>query len=158
MPTGAFVQFASSPRTDAFMGGLIKSWTYKYEWHGGTLTGYWEVAIGRWRSRVNDSGPDNAWVSQVGLTPVFRYSISDSSRLFLESGVGANLLVPVYRSEQKSFSTVFNFGDHLAIGWKLGDRKDQEIALRVQHFSNAGIKHPNPGENFVQLRYSWQMH
>ena len=42
-------------------------------------------------------------------------------------------------------------------GWTLGDRKDQEIALRVQHFSNAGIKHPNPGEYFVQLRYSWHL-
>ena len=29
-----------------------------------------------------------------------------------------------------------------------------ELALRLQHFSNAGIKHPNPGENFVQLRYA----
>lgn len=27
-------------------------------------------------------------------------------------------------------------------------------ALRLQHFSNASIRHPNPGENFVQLRYA----
>ena len=26
-----------------------------------------------------------------------------------------------------------------------------ELALRVQHFSNAGIKRPNPGENFLQF-------
>ena len=30
-----------------------------------------------------------------------------------------------------------------------------ELALRVQHYSNAGIRHPNPGENFVQLRGSF---
>jgi hypothetical protein len=29
-----------------------------------------------------------------------------------------------------------------------------EVALRVEHFSNAGISHPNPGENFLQLRLS----
>ncbi len=27
-----------------------------------------------------------------------------------------------------------------------------EWLLRLQHFSNAGIEHPNPGENSVQLR------
>jgi hypothetical protein len=27
--------------------------------------------------------------------------------------------------------------------------------LRLQHFSNAGIKKPNPGEDFLQLRLSF---
>ncbi len=45
-------------------------------------------------------------------------------------------------------------GDHLAAGWQFGPRRDHELTLRIQHFSNAGIRHPNPGENFVQLRYA----
>ena len=28
-----------------------------------------------------------------------------------------------------------------------------EIVLRAEHFSNAGIKPPNPGQNFLELRY-----
>ena len=34
-----------------------------------------------------------------------------------------------------------------------GARGEHEVSLRLQHFSNAGIKHPNPGETFVRLRY-----
>jgi hypothetical protein len=28
------------------------------------------------------------------------------------------------------------------------------VGLRLSHVSNAGIKEPNPGENFLQLRYA----
>jgi len=156
-PSGAFVQVATGPRTDALMGGLIWEWQPKYAFGEGVLTGYWDLALGRWRSKVEGGGSESAWVSQLGITPVFRYRPSESSDLFLELGIGANLIAPVYRSERKSFSTVFNFGDHLAVGWKFGERRAHEVALRIQHFSNAGIRRPNPGENFLQLRYSWQL-
>jgi hypothetical protein len=35
--------------------------------------------------------------------------------------------------------------------------RQRELVLRVEHFSNAGIKHPNPGENYVQLRYTHRL-
>ena len=72
--------------------------------------------------------------------------------LTMEVGIGANLLFPIYQTHDKRFSTAFNFGDHLAIGYRHGNR---EFALRLQHFSNAGIKYPNPGEDFIQLRYAF---
>lgn len=89
---------------------------------------------------------------QLGITPVLRYS--RSGRLFFEVGIGANVLAPVYRSNDKRFSTTFNFGDHVALGYRFGARQRHEVALRWQHFSNAGIREPNPGEDFVQLRYA----
>ena len=67
-------------------------------------------------------------------------------------GVGANYIVPIFDSGEKRFSTKFNFGDHVAIGRSFGQHS--EVSLRVEHFSNAGIEHPNPGENFGQLRYA----
>jgi hypothetical protein len=77
---------------------------------------------------------------------------------FAEIGIGANVILPVYRSKEKRFSTTFNFGDHFAIGRQFGAQHQHELALRIQHFSNGGIDEPNPGENFLQLRYShrWQ--
>ena len=60
----------------------------------------------------------------------------------------------MYRSADKRFSTKFNFGDHLAVGRTFGDRGQHDVGLRFQHFSHAGIKEPNPGENFLQLRYA----
>jgi hypothetical protein len=66
---------------------------------------------------------------------------------------GAALLVPIFRTTDKQFSTAFNFGDHIAVGMQFGEGGLHEVSLRLQHFSSACIKEPNPGENFVQLRY-----
>jgi hypothetical protein len=63
------------------------------------------------------------------------------------------VIAPAYHTDGKRFSTAFNFGDHVGIGREFGSEHRQELALRVEHFSNAGIDHPNPGENFVQVRW-----
>jgi lipid A 3-O-deacylase len=44
-------------------------------------------------------------------------------------------------------------GDHVGIGCEFGAVRRREAALRIEHFSNAGVDHPNPGDNFVQLRW-----
>ena len=47
-----------------------------------------------------------------------------------------------------------NHVDDLSVA-VLDDTDDaHNLAVRLQHFSNAGISHPNPGEKFLQLRYS----
>ena len=122
---------------------------------GGDAAIYWEASLGRWSSQTGGRR-GSALVTQIGLTPVLRWQPADE-RWFLEAGIGANVLLPIYRSREKRFSTVFNFGDHMAIGTHLGDAKRHELSLRLQHFSNAGIKEPNPGENFVQLRYALRL-
>ena len=65
--------------------------------------------------------------------------------------MGLNVIAPVYHAGHKDFSTAFNFGDHLGVGWH-GSHGD-DWALRIQHYSNAGIRTPNPGVNYLQLRY-----
>ena len=77
---------------------------------------------------------------------------------FLEAGVGLSLTSVLYQTQAKRFSTRFNFGTHLGLGRNFGTRGEHELSLRVEHFSNAGIRHPNPGENFVQLRYVYRFH
>ena len=134
--------------------GAVWDWRWQKPLSGGLLTGYWEISFGRWSSQADPAGNSSAWVSQVGVTPVLRWHPGAGTvPWFVEVGIGANVLTPIYRSRDKRFSTAFNFGDHLAVGWHLGAAQQHGISLRVQHFSNAGIKHPNPGENFLQLRY-----
>ena len=111
--------------------------------------------MGRWAVEHPDGSNHASWVTQLGVTPVLRWSLGgDASHWFVEGGIGANVLLPIYRARNKAFSTTFNFGDHLGIGASFGEGDRQELVLRVQHFSNGGIKRPNPGENFVQLRYA----
>jgi hypothetical protein len=164
-PSPLFVQPGIADGAHSMVFGAVWGWLWGWRWRrpfaGGTLTGYSELAFGRWRSRDDGAGDSRgsatAWTTQLGITPVLRWHPSTpEAAWFLEAGVGANLLTPVYVNGDKRFSTTFNFGDHMAVGWGWGEERRHEIVLRVQHFSNAGIEIPNPGEDFVQLRYAWQ--
>ena len=154
-PSTLFVQAGIGDQsTRAYVAGATWDWNWRREYSFVTATGYFEADIGRWAT--NDHGVrSSAWVTQVGLTPVIRLQPSGAfSHWFAELGVGANYIVPLYRTGNKRFSTEFNFGDHFGVGHQFGERRQHELTMRVQHFSNAGIKRPNPGKNFLQLRYS----
>ena len=73
-----------------------------------------------------------------------------------EIGSGPAMLMPVFRIRDRSFSTEFNFQSHLALGYTLGAQAEHDIGLRIEHFSNAGIRSPNPGMDFVSLRYTYR--
>jgi lipid A 3-O-deacylase len=141
-------------RTRAYVVGATWDWDWRRQYSFVTVSGYFEADIGRWTT--DDRGVSNStWATQVGLTPVIRLQSSAlMSHWFAEIGVGANYIVPLYRTGHKRFSTEFNFGDHFGVGRQFGKRRQHELMVRIQHFSNAGIEHPNPGQNFVQLRYS----
>jgi lipid A 3-O-deacylase len=68
-----------------------------------------------------------------------------------EGGIGASVTSCVYRSGRKHFSTEFNFGTTSASDTPFGAARKNELVLRTEHFSNAGIER---SENFVQLRYA----
>jgi hypothetical protein len=154
VPSSVFLQGGVAEEAQMAIVGATWDWSWYRDFSIGRLGGYWEASIGRWNSDVDHEG-GQAWVTQFGLTPVLRlYPRSWGGRWFVEGGIGFNFLQPIYRSASKRFSTAFNFGDHLAVGRRFGSDGRHEVALRFQHFSNAGIKEPNPGENFLQLRYS----
>ncbi|WKB52917.1 acyloxyacyl hydrolase [Eleftheria terrae] len=156
-PELGFVQYGQAKSdTTAATVGLIWPWQRSWPWAGGQWSGYWEAAVGRWSTDGVNGGRDRSWVTQVGLTPVFRWrGEAGHSPWFFEGGIGLTVVTPIYRSGSKRFSTGFNFGDHLAVGRNFGDDQRHELSLRYQHFSNGGIKHPNPGEDFIQLRYAF---
>jgi hypothetical protein len=156
-PSSFFVQ-AGSGDTDtfAYTVGAAWNWNWQRQLRIGRLTGYTEVAVGRWKHDVT-AVDDSQWFTQVGATPVLRlFPRAGDGRWFTEIGIGANYIAPLYFTDRKHFSTKFNFGDHAAIGRILDNEQRSSVALRYQHFSNAGIDSPNPGENFTQLRFSYQ--
>jgi lipid A 3-O-deacylase len=156
-PSTVFVQAgAGDQQARAYVGGASWDWSWRHSAGPGTLTGYFEAAFGRWTTR-HAGEPDTVWPTQLSVTPVLRFQPSGAMNpWFAEIGVGGNYLVPVFRDGHKQFSSKFNFGDHAAIGRQFGARLEHALAVRVEHFSNAGIEHPNPGEDFVQLRYSYR--
>jgi lipid A 3-O-deacylase len=151
-PTSAFVQAGiGDQRTTAYTAGLTWDLPWHYDFRFGRLGAYGEAAIGRWHT--NSYREATAWPTQISATPTVRFYPARASQWFAEAGVGVNYIVPIFNSGEKRFSTEFNFGDHVAIGRDFGH---SEVSIRMEHFSNAGIDHPNPGENFGQLRYAYR--
>jgi hypothetical protein len=141
--------------TRSYALGTGWQWHWRRGYDAVTVTGYSEISVGRWTTEL-DGVRSSAWATQLGFTPVLRVQSNRAdANWFVEFGVGGNLIVPLFRNTSKRFSTEFNFGDHVSVGRAFGAQARHEVSLRLQHFSNAGIKHPNPGENFVQLRYSY---
>lgn len=151
---GAFVQAGVSEDAQQLSVGLQLPWATHWRVGQGDLSGYWDFSLSRWKYPA-ESDRRRGLLSQIGATPTLRWSPGGAfGRTFLELGVGATLMSDLYRTNGKRFSTRFNFGSHIGVGWPLDDRGAQELIVRVEHFSNAGIRHPNPGEDFLQVRYA----
>lgn len=118
----------------------------------GAFAGHTEVTASRWQAR--DFGGGTQAFRHVVILPVVRlYLDGGRSPWFLEAGIGASWTHGRYVTPSKEFSTHFNFHDVLGFGVRFGKGQRHELGLRYVHVSNAGLKRPNPGEDFVFLRY-----
>ncbi|HWQ39772.1 MAG TPA: acyloxyacyl hydrolase [Burkholderiales bacterium] len=119
----------------------LGTWEVRLDWEANI--GYWTPASSRAERRA---------IIDIGLTPVLRLAPGERGRFFVEAGIGAHLLSDTSPYRGRELGSAFQFGDLIGIGWRLGDRNGYEVALRIEHFSNAGIKHPNQGIEFAMLR------
>ena len=156
-PEAAFLQVgATTSGTEALTLGLLWRWPASWAWSlgGGRLDGRWEASLSAW-SFPAAGGAGRQSLGQIAFTPLLRYSAGGGAAAwYAEAGIGASCTTSLYVSERTQFSTSFNFGDQLALGWVFGPLREHELSLRFEHFSNANLKRPNPGEEFVQLRYA----
>lgn len=101
-----------------------------------------------------------ARLRDVGLTPIFtiipnRVGGSHFAP-FLEMGIGLHYLTEK-NIGYKSFSTNFQFGDHIGVGAYFGRHQAYKLAYVFQHLSNGGIEAPNPGINFHLVTFGFRM-
>lgn len=153
LPDAAFAQLGDGAHVQSLTLGASWDWNWQHRLPGGLLTARTDLEVGRWRTGGCECDRN---FTRAGVTPVLRLRPDAAAQWFVEAGVGANAIWPLYRKGSRRFSTLFNFGDLVAVGRSFGAAHQHEISLRLEHFSNADIKKPNPGENFVQLRYAWR--
>jgi len=97
------------------------------------------------------SGLYNPELRHIGITPFARWWFTRYTGV--ELGIGVNIFSGVHLGD-KVISTSFQFGDSIGLfhriqgtAWLLG--------LRYTHYSNGGIKEPNPGQDYIQLRVGY---
>jgi lipid A 3-O-deacylase len=133
--------------------GVVWDWNFERLRRHAELTAHTEVMVNHWRADAVGGGHQS--VTQFVVLPSLRIQLSQGrSPWFVELGIGASWMDRQYTTPRKQFSTQWNFYDMLGAGYRFGAQNEQDIGLRWVHVSNAGIKKPNPGEDFLQLRYA----
>ena len=133
--------------------GVVWDWDFQRKRRKAELTAQTEVMLNTWRADAV-AGGENSF-TQLVILPSLRMRLSrGASPWFIELGIGVSYLDRIFETQEKRFSTRWNFYDMLGVGHTFGGPEgDTELGLRWVHVSNAGIKRPNPGQDFVQLRY-----
>lgn len=126
-----------------------------------TLDDWFRAERGGWRVvgypelQINRHEHDGDELVQAGVFATFRVDPAHPRlRPYFEAGLGAHVLS---RGDlgPKDFSTRFQFGELLGVGvaWggNTGGANETWVGVRFTHYSNAGIKKPNPGLEALQL-------
>jgi lipid A 3-O-deacylase len=139
---------------DMTMGRVGLQWRWGSRWlqtGGWHLGGYWDAQVGYWKSGA--AGGNG--IVDLGLTPVFRWQRDDLRGFYVEGAIGFHYLSSRRYTATTQTSTNFQFGDHIGMGYKFGDKQAWDMSVRAQHMSNGSIKRPNPGQNFLQARLQY---
>ncbi|MFO7189293.1 MAG: acyloxyacyl hydrolase [Pseudomonadota bacterium] len=111
---------------------------------------WWEASVGTWRY---DTESGRKQLLDIGTAPSLRYMSRGTAGFFGELSVGVHYLSRRYVRGENEFSTRVQFSPTLGVGYRF-ESGAGEIALRYQHLSNADIKRPNPGVEFLLLSVS----
>lgn len=128
-----------------------RRWFVRNGYH---VSGYWETSLAALHLRAYQNVPGRTKnIAVIGFTPVFRYQRDSKLGLYAEAGIGVNLFSDLYKNQDKELATAFQFGDHLGIGYTTAR---WDFGLRYQHYSNASIKRPNAGANWIVARLAYR--
>lgn len=147
----ASFEVATGNKTQMVRIGTQWNWADKW-WQSNNshIGGYWDLTLAQWRGTRYQNRPDTTQnITDIGITPIFRFQRDNKTGPYAEAGIGAHLLSHTYDNNGRALSTAFQFGDHIGIGYVFFNKLD--LGLKIQHFSNGGIKHPNNGVNFAVL-------
>ncbi len=152
------VEYGNGDATD--MARVGAAWNWDKQWFTGgdwLVAGFWEASLGRWRG--HSAVGNNQTVADVGITPVFRFQQKNPSGFapYVEGAIGYHMISPAFVYANRKFGSAFQFGDHVGFGVRFGAHQKFDLGYRFQHLSNCGIKKPNQGINFNQVRFSYYL-
>ena len=153
---GVSLEYGNGDATDMARVGAV--WNWEQQWFTGgdwLLTGFWEATLGGWRG--HSAVGSNKTVTDIGITPVFRFQQKNPGGFapYAEAAIGFHLISPTSIYANRRFGSSFQFGDHVGAGLRFGAKQQYDLGYRFQHLSNGGLKKPNQGINFNQLRFAY---
>lgn len=152
LPDSASLELGAGESAQLVRVGAQWGWDRQWLNNGGaSLGGYWDVTVAQHREGRYQNIPGARHdIADIGVTPVFRYQASGQLGAYAEAGIGMHYLSSRFDNAGHQLATRFQFGDHLAAGYRF--KGGWDASIKLQHFSNGGIKHPNGGANYLVLR------
>ncbi len=150
----AYVTISGGKKAEKIALGLQWNWDAKwFESNGNHVSGYWDPDVGRWHGSDHFTLHGTQIMREIGITPIFRWQKDSKLGFYGEAGIGARLISAHWNNAARQLITRFQFGDTLAVGTVFNNGWD--AALKLEHISNAGIKTPNSGMNFLGVRANY---
>ena len=151
---------AGEGNADTRYAGISWQWDMSQRWFtdgNWEVAGYWEVNLSHWK-RDNDNTTQNHSLTEAGITPVFRLQskspVMAGLSPYVELGIGVHMLSET-EIDGRNLSSSFQFGEHLGLGFTFGKQNEFDLGYRLQHLSNAGLKKPNDGITFHEVRFGY---
>jgi lipid A 3-O-deacylase len=151
----ASFEYGTNPEQKMARIAVTSDWDQRwFASNGRHLGGYWDANLAVWRLESYRNVPNlHKNIAVIGLTPVLRYQDDSKLGWYAEAGIGVSLLSTLYKNEDKELSTAFQFADHLGVGYTTAK---WDFGLKFQHYSNASIKNPNAGANWVIAKVAYR--
>lgn len=152
----AALEFGTGSKVRMIRVSAQSNWERSWFASNGThLSGYWDANLAQWRGSSYRNVPDaHQNITVAGLTPVFRFERIDKRGWYAEGGIGVSLWSELYDNDDNRLSTAFQFADHIGAGYVFDNKWD--IGLKIQHYSNGGIKKPNSGVNLLVVKATYR--
>ncbi|WP_051711127.1 acyloxyacyl hydrolase [Andreprevotia chitinilytica] len=128
-------------------------WNLPWQWFDtdtGVLQTRAEAGVTYNRTHV---GP----VWSVEAAPILHYQYKADLKgcsPFIDGGVGVGALSETRWGTHWNLTTHWQFASRIGAGCRFGTN---ELSLNFFHYSNAGLKKPNPGADMVYVRYSFDL-
>jgi hypothetical protein len=119
------------------------------------LTSHLDLGIGEFQGHRSSPSPNTTRaLAAIGKV---RWERTRTSALvpFVEFGAGLSGFSETTIGGVRHLGGGFEFTEVLRTGIRFGDRRQFEIALAGQHFSNAGLSWPNEGITYLAVSSAW---
>jgi hypothetical protein len=131
---------------DLVQGTLGENWSWSV--FGLARAAYWR-----------GNGAENRELADLSVAPVAHLERRMSSKvaLYVDGSVGFHLLSHTKVNEGREFSTAFQFGEFIELGFAFGPGHRYNVGLRLQHVSNGGIRNPNDGLSYGTVVFQYRL-
>ena len=125
------------------------------EFKSSLLTTAVDVGLGVFQGHKHPSEHNN--VKTLFVTGTIRWSRAPTGPVqpFAEFGLGLSALSEQSINGNRSFGSSFEFNELIRLGLRFGARRQYEVTIGGQHFSNAGLHPPNDGITYAAVTGAW---